>query len=127
LPLAERVGWDGVDELKANMLGWRTGVIEGLPFFHHRGVGARDGARSSRWKAQGRGAHFMGYRFWYLVLRSLHRARSDPAALWMISGYLNAALRRESKYQDASVRAHLRRQQALRRLPVWARDALRRA
>jgi biofilm PGA synthesis N-glycosyltransferase PgaC len=126
LPLAESVGWDGIDELKANIRGWRTGIVEGLVFLHHRAVGARDGARPSRWKAQGQGAYYMGYRFSYLVLRSLHRARSDPAALWMIGGYLAAARRREPRYEDVEVREYLRGRQKLRRLPLSARDALRR-
>jgi hypothetical protein len=69
----------------------------------------------------------MGYRFWYLVLRSLHRARSDPAAVWMIGGYLAAALRREPRYEDAEVREYLRGRQTLRRLPMRTRDALRKS
>ena len=36
----------------------------------------------------------MGYRAWYLVLRALHRARAEPAALAMIGGYAAAAARR---------------------------------
>src|SRR5262249_11104812 len=36
LPLEERVGWDGVDELKANAAGWKTRILLELPFYHHR-------------------------------------------------------------------------------------------
>ena len=36
LPLEERVGWDGLDEFKANARGWRTTAFEELPFRHHR-------------------------------------------------------------------------------------------
>ena len=28
LPLEERLGWDGIDEFKANALGWRTETLE---------------------------------------------------------------------------------------------------
>lgn len=127
LPLPECLGWDGVDELKAQVLGWRTGVVPGLSFRHHRKLGERDRGRSGRWLAQGRGAHFMGYRPSYLLLRTLHHARRDPAALAMLWGYVSSSLRRAPTYGDALVREHLRRQQSLRRLHVRAREALGRS
>lgn len=127
LPLPERLGWDGVDELKAQVLGWRTGVVPGLAFRHHRRLGERDRGRAGRWLAQGSGAHFMGYRPLYLLLRSLHHARRDPAALAMLWGYAGAAIRREPVYDDAAVRAHMRERQSLRRLRQRAREALGRS
>ncbi len=123
-PLEQRVGWDGIDELRASVLGWRTYIVPGLIFHHHRKVGERDGARHRRWYAQGAGSYFMGYRFSYLALRTLHRARQDPAALAMIAGYTASALRREPRYDDVAVRAYLRRQQSLRTLPARVGEAL---
>jgi biofilm PGA synthesis N-glycosyltransferase PgaC len=114
LPLEERVGWDGIDELKAAVLGWSTKMLSDLSFFHHRRLGARDGPRTARWVAQGSAAWYMGYRFSYLVLRSVHRAREDWAALSMLGGYLRAAARREERYADIDVREYLRRRQTLR-------------
>ena len=78
LPLPERMGWDTADELQANVRGWRTGVIRGLAFYHHREVGARDGLPWTRWLRQGEASHYLGYSFSYLLLRTLHR--SDPSA-----------------------------------------------
>ena len=123
LPLEERVGWDGIDELKANIRGWRTGIVPGLPFRHHRAVGERDGAATARWVRQGRASHYMGYRLPYLVLRTLHRVRRDPAAVAMLWGYLQALLRREGRYGDEAVRRHLRERQSLRNLPLRVREA----
>jgi glycosyltransferase involved in cell wall biosynthesis len=125
-PLPEAVGWDGVDELKANVLGWRTASIAGLPFRHHRVVGERDGAATSRWLAEGRCAHFMGYRFSYLVARTIGRALRDrdPAAVAMLWSFSVASVRREPRYDDPTVRAHLRRQQRARNIPLRVREAL---
>ena len=58
----------------------------------------------------------MGYRFSYLLLRALHHARQDKAALAMLSSYLYAAVRRDARYSDAEVRAYLRHKQTLRAL-----------
>lgn len=124
LPLEERLGWDGVDELKAQVLGWRTRIVPGLSFRHHRSVGARDGGRAKRWVAQGRGAHYMAYRPSYLLFRTLHHALRNPAAVAMIWGYARAAMSREPRYPDATVRRHLRSQQRLRALPLRMREAL---
>lgn len=124
VPLPQRVGWDGVDELKAAVLGWRTAIVPQLSFRHHRKVGARDGGRYKRWVAQGDGAHFMGYRFDYLVLRAFHHTRRDPAAVAMIWGYVAAAGRRQPRFDDPEVRRYLRDQQRLRNLLERRREAL---
>ena len=71
LPLERRIGWDGVDEFRANVRGWETQTFVDLAFRHHRKEGARDGsARKARF-AQGHAAYYLGYRFWYLTLRAL--------------------------------------------------------
>jgi poly-beta-1,6-N-acetyl-D-glucosamine synthase len=124
LPLEEVVGWDGIDELKASVFGWTTGSVPGIAFYHHRKVGQRDGSAHARWTRQGEGSRYMGYRFWYLVLRTAHHMRRDRAAIAMILGYLRAAARREPRYRDERVRHYLREQQSLRMLPRRVREAL---
>lgn len=126
LPLEERQGWDEIDSIKAQVDGWSARTLLDLPFRHHRPEGARDGMRR-RWADQGETAHYMGYRFSYLLVRTLYRARQDRAALSMLSGYTRAALHRAPQVADPSVRAHLRHEQSLGRLPVRLREALGRA
>ncbi len=122
-PLEERMGWDGIDELKAVVRGWETRTLLDLPFRHHRREGERDGARRVAWRAQGRAAHYMGYRPLYLVARALYRAKNERAALAMIRGYVGASVRREPQLEDADVRRYLRASQRLRALPRRAREA----
>jgi GT2 family glycosyltransferase len=123
LPLEPRLGWDGIAQLRANAAGWTTRALPDLPFRHHRRLGERDGARYRRWTANGRDSHFMGYRFWYLVLRAAHHARRDPFAFALIPGYLRAALRREPRLADVAARAVLRREQGVLRLARRRREA----
>jgi len=119
-PLPEAVGWDGVDELKAAVLGWRTAVVPELPFYHYRSVGERDGPRTKRWLAEGLCAHYMGYSTVYLVVRTFGRAvrDRDVAALAMLWGFVDAKLRRKPRYPDRAVRDYLRSQQRVRDLPL---------
>ena len=123
LPLEQRMGWDGVDEFRANARGWKSRVFEELPFRHYRREGERDGSARRARIAQGRAARYLGYRFWYLVLRALWNARRDPAALAMIWGFAKAALQREPRCADEAARSYLRRQQRLRTLPLRAAEA----
>lgn len=123
LPLEEQTGWDTIDELQANVRGWTTRVVTDLRLNHHRAVGERDGKRARRWLVQGAGAYYLGYRPSYLVLRSLHRARRDPAALAMILGFIRAAASREPRHPDHVARAYLRAQQRLTKLPLRLREA----
>ena len=62
LPLVERVGWDGLDELKAAVLGWTTRMLPDLAFHHHRRLGARDGPppRAGALRARRRGSWAIG-------------------------------------------------------------------
>lgn len=123
LPLEERLGWDGIDEFKANARGWRTGTFADARFRHHRPEGIRDGEWRMRVE-HGRFAHYVGYRAWYLVLRALHNARRHPAAVGMIWGYVAAAASRAPRLDDAGARAYVRRQQRLRTLHLRIREAL---
>jgi glycosyltransferase involved in cell wall biosynthesis len=123
LPFEERVGWDGLDEFKANARGWRTTAFEELPFRHHRREGERDGTPWRARQNQGHAAHYFGYRIWYLVLRALWQARREPSALAMVWGYAVAALRRDPQSPDDKARAYLRGQQSLRTLRLRALEA----
>lgn len=124
LPLEEREGWDDIDAIKAQINGWRVRTLPDVSFKHHRAVGIRDGASRNRWLRQGSTAHYMGYRFSYLVMRAAWRARRDPAALAMIAGYVAAVTHKAPRCADPAVRAQLRRKQRLRELPLRVRESL---
>jgi biofilm PGA synthesis N-glycosyltransferase PgaC len=124
LPLEERHGWDGIDQLKARARGWHTKTFTDLPFRHHRAEGRRDGSTWAHWLANGDTAYYMGYRPWYLLLRTLHHVRRDPSALALTFGYLLAAARRSQRLSDPAARAVLRRDQSMTNFASRRREAL---
>lgn len=126
-PLEERMGWDGIDVLRANARGWTTRIITDLGFRHHRTEGIRDGARRRAWAAQGRAAYYMDYRPSYLLARTLHRTLREPAALAMLSAYVGAWIKQDERCADVEVRSWLRQQQRVRQIPSRVREALGRA
>jgi len=122
-PIEPRMGWDGMDEARAVVSGWRTHVVPALDFRHRRPMGTRDGSRVRARTAEGHAAHFMGYRPSYLVARAVWHARREPAALAMLWGYATAVAGRRGRSRDAAAVAHVRRRQAARHLLRTVREA----
>jgi biofilm PGA synthesis N-glycosyltransferase PgaC len=115
LPLDDSTGYASIDETKAHLAGFATGVLRQLPFKHHRPEGSGEGSRFRSWKGDGAAAHYTGYRFSYLLVRALYRMRRDPTAAGLLAGYLGAAARRRPRYADKAVIRALRDEQRVRR------------
>jgi poly-beta-1,6-N-acetyl-D-glucosamine synthase len=113
--LEPKMGWDGLDEVQASLLGYRTRIFTDFGFAHHRPTGGRERDRVRANTVMGSASYYMGYRPSYLALRALYRTRREgPLALAMIWGYAAAAARRTPRCPEPRVVAHLREQQRLR-------------
>jgi biofilm PGA synthesis N-glycosyltransferase PgaC len=113
--LEPKMGWDGLDEVQASLLGYRTAIFTDFGFRHHRLTGGRERDRMRASSVLGQASYYMGYRPSYLVLRALYRTRREgPLALAMVWGYAAAALRRTPRCPEPAVVRHLRDQQRLR-------------
>ena len=97
------MGWDGLDEIRVQLRGFRTQTLVDLPFRHHRPEGGRELTSLHHGEALGRASWYMGYRPTYMALRVLYRARREPAALAMLWGYAAAAARRSPRCPDERV------------------------
>jgi biofilm PGA synthesis N-glycosyltransferase PgaC len=111
--LEPELGWDGVDEVMAELRGYRTAGFTDFGFRHHRKVGERDG-RLRAGAALGRQAWYMGYRPSYLLLRALYRARENAASLAMVGGYAWAAASGAPQCPHPEVTDRIRQGQRLR-------------
>jgi GT2 family glycosyltransferase len=119
-PVEERVGWDGIDAVRANLRGWETGTIPTLSYFHHRATGARDASRFSGWALEGDVSYYMWYRPLYLVSRTAYRvvATRDLAATGLVWGYTRSAMRRDTRHAEPGFREVIRDRQALRNMTM---------
>jgi biofilm PGA synthesis N-glycosyltransferase PgaC len=111
--LEPEMGWDGVDEVMAELRGYTTAGFTDFGFRHHRRVGERDG-RLRAGMALGQQAWYMGYRPTYLVLRALYRARENAASLAMVWGYAAAAVTGAPQCPIPAVTDRVREGQRLR-------------
>jgi glycosyltransferase involved in cell wall biosynthesis len=118
------LGWDGIDDWKARMLGWQIMSFEYLKVLHHRAWGAATGTFKDRVE-QGQGAYFMGYHLLYMLLRCIRRMVDRPyvvGGLLMIWGYVASWLARREQVEPELAR-FVRRTQ-LRLLASLVRPSL---
>jgi glycosyltransferase involved in cell wall biosynthesis len=113
MTLDAQMGWDGLDEARAALKGYRSETLTELSFRHHRKTGGRERSSLRHGTAQGRAAWYMGYRPSYLILRTLYRMRSDPASVGMILGYAAAGIERAPRHAEPEVVRYVRSTQRL--------------
>jgi biofilm PGA synthesis N-glycosyltransferase PgaC len=111
--LLQAPGWDTIDELKANMLGWKTHSFPDIPLKHHRFTGTVDG----RWKNLvkfGLANYITGYHPMFMFAKCLKRSLQNPylvgaAGLWW--GFMKGYLKSVPQVNDAPLIRYVRQQQ----------------
>jgi glycosyltransferase involved in cell wall biosynthesis len=104
--LRRSLGWDGVDNWHAQMLGWEIGSDERLRVLHHRPLGAATGSLKSRVE-QGQGAYYIGYHPLFMFARGIRRMVNQPYVIGgcaMIWGYVTSWLTRREQVKPELVR-----------------------
>ncbi|WP_263383699.1 glycosyltransferase family 2 protein [Granulicella arctica] len=110
-------GWDTIDEVKANMLGWRTRTFAELRVSHYRFTGAAEGAWKDSVK-NGRANYATGYHPLFFLLKCVRRIYKKPylsGTFGLMWGFLSGYIKSIPRVEDAELIAYTRKQQ-LRRL-----------
>jgi biofilm PGA synthesis N-glycosyltransferase PgaC len=110
-------GWDTIDEVKANMLGWKTRAFEDLQLLHHRVTGAAEGIVRDRVK-HGMVCYISGYHPLFVAASCLRRITQKPYVVGsaaIMYGFLKGHMTHPPRLEDRSYVAYIRAQQ-LRRL-----------
>ena len=109
-------GWDTVDEIKANMLGWKTLTFPHIQLVHHRPTGGAYGDWSN-WTKNGFANYVAGYDPIFMICKCIKRLVEQPTtvgikiaiALWY--GFLKGYLKRSPQVDDPELIRYLRIQQ----------------
>jgi poly-beta-1,6-N-acetyl-D-glucosamine synthase len=110
-------GWDTIDEVKANMLGWKTYSFPELHLLHQRLTGTEEGLLRDRVK-HGTACYVSGYHPLFVMASCLRRIPQKPygvGAAAIMYGFLKAYWKRAPRPEDQSYVTYIRKQQ-LRRL-----------
>jgi biofilm PGA synthesis N-glycosyltransferase PgaC len=112
-------GWDTLDELKANMLGWSTATFPDIKLIHHKPAGSADGSWKN-WVKNGFSNYLVGYHPLFMLLKSVRRLAYRPYGIQSVGlmyGFLKGYFRRAPQLPERQLIAYIRDQQ-LRRM-TW--------
>lgn len=119
-------GWDTIDEMKANMLGWTTRTFRDIPLRHHRFCGSADGTWKNYVKF-GLSNYITGYHPIFMLLKSIKRLLQRPyliGSVGLLYGYARGVVQRTERVNDHALIGYVRRQQInaiLLRPSLWSR------
>jgi poly-beta-1,6-N-acetyl-D-glucosamine synthase len=126
--LLREAGWDTLDEVKANMLGWRTFTFQDLRLIHHRETGGADGSWKN-WVKKGRANYIVGYHPLFMLAKCLKRLVDRPyvvGSLGLLTGFFGSSLKGVPQVSDRELIRYLRREQMRKLLnqeSLWDRKA----
>lgn len=110
-------GWDTLDEVKANMLGWQTQTFDQIKVVHYRVTGQADGTWRNAVK-NGRGSYISGYHPIFMTAKCIKKIFERPylvQSLGLFYGYVSGYWKRSPQIDDVHLIKYMRKQQ-LRKL-----------
>jgi len=116
-PLIEAPGWDTIDEVKANMMGWNTKTFSTLKVIQHKPTGGADGTWRN-WFKNGLANYITGYQPLFMLAKCVKRALRKPIfieSIALLAGFCSGYFKEIPQVPDTDAISYLRRQQ-LRRL-----------
>ena len=122
--LIKAPGWDAVDEVKANMLGWQSQTFLDLKLIHYRYTGRSDGIWGGHVK-NGIADYVAGYHPLFMLVKSLRRLIKKPyviGSLALLYGFISSYMRKGLRVNDENLIKYIREQQMRRltlRKTIW--------
>ena len=117
-------GWDTLDEMKANSLGWSTRSFPNLHLVHHRTTGAADGLWPTLVK-YGRANYICGYHPLFMISKCFVRLARTPyliGSVGLLYGFVSGYWLKVKRVEDRAAVEYLRHQQInklLGRETIW--------
>jgi poly-beta-1,6-N-acetyl-D-glucosamine synthase len=117
-------GWDTLDEMKANSLGWTTRSFPDLHLVHQRTTGAADGLWPTLVK-YGRANYICGYHPLFMMSKCFVRLARTPyviGSFGLLYGFVSGYFLKVKQVDDTAAIGYLRRQQMNRLLgrdTIW--------
>jgi len=107
------VGWDTIDEVKANMFGWKTKTFEDIEIIQNKMTGSADGQLKNYIK-NGKANYICGYHPIFMHLKIIKRVIQKPylvGSVGLLIGYLFGQIGKTPRHQDSEFIKYLRKQQ----------------
>jgi biofilm PGA synthesis N-glycosyltransferase PgaC len=118
-PLAKAPGWDTLDEVRANYLGWQTRTFPELKLVQYKPTGSADGSWKNAFK-NGKANYLTGYHPAFMLAKCSKRLLRRPylvEGIGLCAGFMSGYLKRLPQLASADTIRYLRQQQ-IRRLTL---------
>jgi glycosyltransferase involved in cell wall biosynthesis len=112
--LPKVLGWDTLDELQAQVLGWETRSYPDLKLIHYKPIGFKQKKIVPRELKAGERQHYLGYHPLFALSRGIYRMGQKPyviAGLLNIYGFVKAEIKKSDQIKDERIINHLRKKQ----------------
>ena len=114
--LIPKFGWDGIDEMKAMMLGWETRSFRDIIILHLRPTGKETGLLRYGWR-RGTLNYYMGYNPLYLILSCINNFSKKPYVLFgltLFAGYVYSYITNSEQINDKNLIKFIKKFQSQR-------------
>lgn len=111
------LGWDTIDELKAQMAGWKTRSYRELVLTHYKPIGFKQKKVLKRETLAGERLNYLGYHPLFALMKCGYKIFQKPyliGGMLMTVGYLHALVARKPTVNDKDMIDYLRRKQVRR-------------
>lgn len=111
-------GWDTLDEVKANMLGWITLTFPDIKLVHHRPAGGAYGSWNN-WVKNGHANYVAGYHPLFMIVKCIRRMAERPyglAGCGLLWGFFRGYAKHLPQIDDRELIRYFRSQQINRML-----------
>jgi glycosyltransferase involved in cell wall biosynthesis len=122
--LIKAPGWDTLDEVKANMLGWETYTFHDIHIIQLKQTGSADGSWKN-WVKNGRGSYISCYHPIYVIGKCIKKLFLDlnlVAVAGLFWGFFSSYLLKVDQISDDNLKRYIRQQQIrkiLMRKSIW--------
>ncbi|GAB6194004.1 glycosyltransferase family A protein [Desulfocastanea catecholica] len=118
--LIKAPGWDTLDEVKANMLGYKTRRFNDLMLTQHKPTGSADGTWKN-WYKNGMANYITGYHPLFMFAKCSKRIFQKPyiiMSLALLSGFLGGYFSKTPQVSDKKLIKYLRKEQLKKMLGI---------
>jgi poly-beta-1,6-N-acetyl-D-glucosamine synthase len=108
------LGWDTIDELKAQVQGWETRSYKQLKIIHYKPIGYKQTNVVKREIKAGERQHYLGYLSLFAILRGFYRMLQKPylvAGALNIYGFTRSRIFRTEQIREKELVRHLQSKQ----------------
>ncbi|MCP4370265.1 MAG: glycosyltransferase family 2 protein [Deltaproteobacteria bacterium] len=111
--IVKTTGWDTMDEVKANMMGWETRSFSDLKITQLKATGFADGTWKN-WTKNGMANYICGYHPLFMIFKCIKRILQKPYFLGSIAlfyGFVGGYIKKVPQVKDKELIRYLRQQQ----------------